>query len=169
MLPCPDLRDIFQRIPDRRVTRTKYHKLEDILVIATCAMLCGQGHSTPMEAFGKARRSWLETFLEWPHGIPSHDTFRAVFAMLKPQHLLEAFILWTKGVQARLQASGEGAALEGGGIDGKALRGAVKRGQAPAVRWGPGPLNRGFVWGRSKWMKQATKSPRCRRGSTSSC
>ena len=28
-----------------------------------------------VENFGKAKRKWLETFLELPIGIPSHDTF----------------------------------------------------------------------------------------------
>lgn len=150
-LPSPDLRDIFKSIPDWRVKRTKYHQLEDILVIATCTMLCGQGHFTHMETFGKARQSWLETFLELPHGIPSHDTFRNVFVMLKPQRFMEAFILWTKGVQARLQVSGEGAGLEGVvAIDGKALRGAVASGQAPAVMVGAWATQLGLCLGQVK-------------------
>lgn len=120
-------------------------------MIATCAMLCGQGHFTHMEAFGKARQSWLETFLKLPHGIPSHDTFRKVFAMLKPEHFKEAFTLWTEAVQAKLLDSGAASGLKGVvAIDGKALRGAVKSGQAPAVIVGAWATQLGLCLGQVK-------------------
>ena len=35
-----------------------------------------------MELFGDAKEPWLRTFLELPHGIPSHDTFNRLFAAL---------------------------------------------------------------------------------------
>jgi hypothetical protein len=38
-----------------------------------------------VEAFGKAKENWLRTFLALPHGIPSHDTFGRVFALVKPE------------------------------------------------------------------------------------
>jgi hypothetical protein len=36
------------------VERTKLHKLEDILVIAICALLCGADSFEDMEVFGDA-------------------------------------------------------------------------------------------------------------------
>lgn len=129
-----DLRQALQTIDDWRVQRTQLHNLADILVIATCAMLCGQGHYTHMEAFGQLRRPWLETFLSLPHGIPSHDTFRKVFSLLDPKRFAEAFSLWTQGVLAKLSGEGPGSRLQGViAIDGKALRRAVESGEKPAV------------------------------------
>jgi predicted transposase YbfD/YdcC len=40
----------------------------------------------------------LITFLELPNGVPSHDTFNRVFALLKPTALQEGFIQWVKTI-----------------------------------------------------------------------
>ena len=37
-----------------------------------------------LETYGKTKQTWLETFLDLPQGIPSHDTFGRVFAVLDP-------------------------------------------------------------------------------------
>jgi hypothetical protein len=52
---------------------------------------------------GKARQAWLSEFLELPYGIPSHDTFGRVFALLDPAGLHQAFLSWT----ARSHFSGQ--------------------------------------------------------------
>jgi len=80
----------FSILPDPRVERTKLHKLEDILTIAICAVICGAETWVDIADFGRAKEAWLRTFLELPHGIPSHDTFGRLFAVLarifqKPQ------------------------------------------------------------------------------------
>jgi hypothetical protein len=48
-----------------------------------------------MADFGRAKDDWFKTFLDLPHGIPSHDTFRRVFMLLDPQAFLECFLRWT--------------------------------------------------------------------------
>src|SRR6185503_16559980 len=87
---------ILRELPDPRVERTKLHKLEDILVIAICALLCGADSFEDMEVFGDAKEEWFRTFLELPHGIPSHDTFNRLFAALDPEQFLESFMKWTQ-------------------------------------------------------------------------
>jgi len=62
----------FSALRDPRVERTKLHKLEDILTIALCAVLCGAETLVDIADFGRAKEAWLRTFLELPHGIPSH-------------------------------------------------------------------------------------------------
>ena len=147
----PDLRTIFSTVPDGRIERTKFHKLEDILVIAVCAMICGQGHFTHMEDFGKARKQWLESFLELPHGIPSHDTFRNIFSTLDPAHFLDAFSRWTRGVLERLRESDESGSIKGVvAIDGKALRGALNKGEQPNVIVGAWAAQLGICLGQVK-------------------
>lgn len=105
----------FSDLEDPRVDRTKLHKLVDILVIAICAVIAGADNWEDIEGFGKARQEWLETFLELPSGIPSHDTFNRVFARLDPAQFQRCFINWITAVSQ----------LVGGqviAIDGKVLR-----------------------------------------------
>ena len=91
----------FSEMKDPRIDRTKVHLLEDIIVIAILSVLCGAETWDEMEEFGKAKESWLRTFLKLPGGIPSHDTFNRVFSLLAPKQLQECFIQWTNSV-ARL-------------------------------------------------------------------
>jgi hypothetical protein len=44
-------------------------RLDDILVISICALLCGAESFEDMEVFGEAKQEWFATFLELPHGI----------------------------------------------------------------------------------------------------
>src|ERR1700747_2844515 len=76
-----------ESVTDPRVQRSRRHKLVDILVIALCGFLAGCEGWVDVELFGISKRNWLEKFLELPHGIPSHDTFGRVFALLEPQQL----------------------------------------------------------------------------------
>ena len=94
----PGLFTILSGIPDPRREHRRLHKLGDVLTIAMCTVLCGHAEFTEMEAFGELREDWLRGFLELANGIPSHDTFRNVFAAIEPARFLEAFALWTRGV-----------------------------------------------------------------------
>ncbi len=84
----------FGELQDPRKDRTKLHLLGDILVITLCAVICGADSWTEIELFGKSKRKWLQTFLELPNGIPSHDTFGRVFSLLDPQQLEDCFRKW---------------------------------------------------------------------------
>ena len=124
-----DLLHLLRELPDPRVERTRLHKFEDLLLISICALLCGAESFEDMELFGDTKEPWLRTFLELPHGIPSHDTFNRLFAALDPQCFLEAFMRWTQSLRTAL-------AGEVGAIDGKALRRALDAGQSPKVKIG---------------------------------
>ena len=71
----------------RRSCGNLRHKLEDILIIGLCSVICQGEDYEDMELFGKERKEWLEKFLELPHGIPDSDTFRRVFERVDPQEL----------------------------------------------------------------------------------
>jgi predicted transposase YbfD/YdcC len=88
------LEESFSRVRDPRVDRTKLHKLQDIIIIAICAVICGAETWVDIENFGKERKEWLSIILELPNGIPSHDTFNRVFAQLNPQELEHCFFDW---------------------------------------------------------------------------
>src|SRR6267378_7446060 len=86
----------FSDLPDPRRSQGQRHKLLEILFIALSAVLCGADDFTEMEEFGLSRESWFREYLELPHGIPSHDTFGRVFALLQPAAFEESFLRWVK-------------------------------------------------------------------------
>src|ERR1044072_5844173 len=90
----------FSSISDPRIDRSKRHKLIDILVIAICATICGADGWEEFELFGQAKQEWFQQFLELPNGIPSHDTFRRVFARLAPGEFQQSFLQWVRSVTA---------------------------------------------------------------------
>ena len=122
----PTLEQHFSDLTDPRVDRTKRHTLRDILVIAICAVIAGADNWEDVEAFGKAKREWFQTFLELPNGIPSHDTFTRVFARLDPEQFQTCFLRWIVAVSERL--GGQVIA-----IDGKVLRRSHERGIGQAA------------------------------------
>ncbi len=109
---------IFSTIKDERIDRAKKHKLIDIIVIAFCAVLCGAKSWHEIEDFGESRENWLRRFLELPNGIPSHDTFGRIFAMLDPIILEEKLMEWVKAVFVKKSENVIA-------IDGKSIRGTV--------------------------------------------
>jgi len=105
----------FGELKDPRIDRSKHHELIDILVIAICAVICGADSWPDVEAFGKAKQKWFESFLEIPNGIPSHDTFNRVFNRLDPQQFQSCFMKWISAASELIQ----GQVIS---IDGKLLR-----------------------------------------------
>ena len=65
--------DYFGTLEDPRIDRCKRHQLLDIIAIAICAVI--RRRLLGLHRFGKSKLEWFQTFLELPHGIPSHDTF----------------------------------------------------------------------------------------------
>jgi predicted transposase YbfD/YdcC len=125
--------DHFAAVPDPRVDRTKRHKLQDILVIAVCGVICGAEHWTHVELFGKINEAWFRTFLDLPNGIPSHDTLGRVFAVLDP----DAFEAVVQAFVADLAGSRRGKHIA---LDGKTLRGSFNQASAK------GPLHMVSAW-----------------------
>jgi predicted transposase YbfD/YdcC len=105
----------FAEVEDPRDGPAQLHKLEDILTIAICGVICGANDWVNIELFGQAKEEWLKTFLELRNGIPSHDTFGRVFRALDPEQFEQGFLNWIVSIQ---QAT-EGEVIA---IDGKKLR-----------------------------------------------
>ncbi len=116
-LPAPlcTIMDHFSNLDDPRVERTKKHQLFDIVVITICAVIADADTWVEVADFGRDREKWFRTFLDLPHGIPSHDTFGRVFRYLDPQQWQASFLSW---IQAVNQVTG-GQIIP---IDGKTLR-----------------------------------------------
>jgi predicted transposase YbfD/YdcC len=107
-----------ESLADPRLDRNKRHKLVDVLVIALCGFLAGCESWVDVALFGSAKRRWLEKFLELPHGIPSHDTFGRVFALLDPEQLARMLRQFVRAVTPSL--AGEAVAIDGKTVAGSA-------------------------------------------------
>ena len=78
-------------VGDPRTGNFKPHSLQEILVIAICAILAGAESFVEMEAWAQARESWLRRFLLLKNGIPSHDTINRIFQLINPEQFESAF------------------------------------------------------------------------------
>jgi predicted transposase YbfD/YdcC len=113
---------VFAQVVDPRA-RNAQHSLLEIILIALAATLCGAQHCTEIEQFGRSKEILLRGILDLKHGIPSHDTFSTVFRALCPHAFEAALAKFTKAFNRRL---GKPKTIA---IDGKALRGAYRRGE----------------------------------------
>jgi predicted transposase YbfD/YdcC len=102
-------------IEDPRVNRQKKHQLQDIFFISLCAMICGADNWVAVEEFGVAKEEWFTEVLGLEHGIPSHDTFGEVYAVIDTDDFSVCFSRWV----ADLATLTEGEVIA---IDGKCLR-----------------------------------------------
>src|SRR5215217_5796534 len=123
----------FAGLADPRETRRCDHQLIDILAIAVCAVIACAESWEDIELYGRSKRAWLETFLELPNGIPSHDTFRRVFMLLDPDAFEACFATWAQSLAV-------GVAREGVAVDGKTVRRSGRR------RHEHGPLHLVSAW-----------------------
>lgn len=133
MLPGTSFSTHFSQLTDPRAEPAKRHALLDIVTIALCATICGADTWVDVERFGRAKEGWLRTFLSLANGIPSHDTFGRVFAMLDPVQLETAFLGWVQ----ELVVATHGEIIA---IDGKTVRRSHDRAN------GQGPLHLVSAW-----------------------
>lgn len=110
------LKGSLKQVEDPRRTKGGQilHKLEDIIIIGLCTVVCGGEGFPDMEEFGREREEWLGEFLALPHGIPDSDTFRRVFERIKPEALSECLYDWLGYHRI------EGSVIA---VDGKTIRG----------------------------------------------
>lgn len=113
----------FSNIKDPRLHNHNFrHKLCDIFIIALMGTICGADGWMEIERFGEAKQDWFSTFLELPNGIPSHDTFGRIFAILDPKLFEECFLSWINSLTIDLTK-------EIIAVDGKTVRGSGNKRQ----------------------------------------
>lgn len=113
----------FSNIEDPRLHNHNFrHKLSDILIIALMGTICGADGWVEIERFGEAKKDWFSSFLELANGIPSHDTFGRVFAILDPKVFEESFLAWVNSLNIDLKN-------EVIALDGKTVRGSGNKRQ----------------------------------------
>ena len=109
-----NLESIFAHVEDPRMERTKLHRLRDIIILAICGVLCGADGWVEIEEFGKAKEAFFTDLLTLPNGIPSHDTFGRVFALMDSKQFEASFVQWVQGISQTVKGVIA--------IDGKTLR-----------------------------------------------
>lgn len=114
-LTLPNPLDHLSEIEDPRKSRATRHIFEEMLFIALASVLAGGEGFVDMEEFAKSKKHWLLTFLKLPKGIPSHDAFGDLFALLDPQEFNVAFVEWTQGLRDHVSQ-------EVVAVDGKSMR-----------------------------------------------
>lgn len=117
---------IFQDVTDPRINRRKLHELQPIIAMTLIAVIAGAQTWNEIEAYSLIWQDWLKKILDLKNGIPSHDTFNRVFALLNPNELEHCFIQWMKSFTKLTKQ-------EVIAIDGKTIRGAAKRGNKSFV------------------------------------
>jgi len=118
-----------KEVPDVRIQRMIDYPLKEMLLIAFFAVLSGAETWTQMAMFGATRVTWLQTFLKYKNGAPSHDTFRRVFSLIAPgvfQGLIVDFLMDNMNrIKASLGIEGKGVRLIN--IDGKQANGTGRK------------------------------------------
>lgn len=109
------LQTVFSQVKDERRGPARKHNLQEMIVMAICAVLCGCEGWVDIADWCEDEEAWLKTFLVLSHGTPSHDTFGDVFRVLDGAVFEQCFREWigrTVGIVEGVIA-----------LDGKTLRG----------------------------------------------
>lgn len=118
------LLELFSELPDPRKRSGRRHPLDEVLLIAVLAVICGADDWIAVEEYGKMQQDFLNQFIEMPHGPPSDDTFRRVFMALDTAAFEELFLTWTKGLAGKM-------GLDFISIDGKTARKSYQSSDSP--------------------------------------
>jgi predicted transposase YbfD/YdcC len=108
----------FEIIEDPRINRRKRYPLLNILVFTFVALMSDQQSWYEIQAFCIANLDWFAQYIDVSAGVPSHDTFRRIFCLLKPNCIEQIIIKWAE--ECRAQKTIEKRVIV---LDGKSLRG----------------------------------------------
>ncbi len=90
--------DHFSDVTDPR-RGVPVYPLHNILFIAICAVICGADDFVAIAKFGRKRKDWLAKYLDLSAGIPSHDRFNAILALVRPAEFEKCLLDWIMAVQ----------------------------------------------------------------------
>ena len=109
------LQEAFSQVKDYRREPAVRYELNEMIVMAICAVLCGCDDWVDIADWCEEEEGWLKTFLVLAKGTPSHDTFGEVFRVLDAKVFESCFRQWIAGIVGVV----EGVVA----FDGKTLRG----------------------------------------------
>lgn len=82
----------FLDLKDNRYAANIYYSLEETLFLVLCAQLCGCESFREYEAYGKVKIDFLQRYLPYKYGTPSHSTIGRILAIFEPGELERRFI-----------------------------------------------------------------------------
>jgi predicted transposase YbfD/YdcC len=100
---APDFLDFFKSVPDHRIDRNKHYSVDELLLLAFCAVIAGCSGWNEIERYGDIKLNDLRCYLPYAKGSPSDDTLRRFFRALDPQAFESLFIEWVKSFQLDLE------------------------------------------------------------------
>ena len=104
---------ILKEIPDHRQQGKVRHPLVSLIFTAIVATIAGADDWECIEEFAKYRLEWLQKYVQFPYGAPSHDTFERVFQMIDPKIMLQSFQKWTELFSSIIKGKGSVVAIDG--------------------------------------------------------
>ena len=110
----------FTDLQDPRTRQSEY-PLQELLLVAICAVLSGADNWVDVADWGKLKLEWLRRFLPFENGTASHDTFGRVFALLDAAVFEACFIAWMVSLCPALKGVVA--------VDGKTIRRSHGKGQ----------------------------------------
>ena len=95
--------DVFVGIRDPRQAKKVEHDLVALLAVMICGVLAGADDFVEIEEWAKEKLDWFQRYLALENGIPSHDTFGRVFAVIDADEFAAAFRRWVSRVVPALE------------------------------------------------------------------
>lgn len=74
--------NFFEQLEDNRRSLSKLHNLNNILVMAIIAVICGVDSWNDIEEYCLAKEEWISKFLKLKNGFPSHDPFNRIISRI---------------------------------------------------------------------------------------
>lgn len=117
------IQEAFGDVSDPRVDNTLYYEFFDLLCFALVAVLAGAEGWSDMAQFAELRLDWFKSFLKLRRGPPPRWVFYRVFRAIEPAVFQAALGNWVQLLAKRLDLK-----FDHLSFDGKAIRGATKKG-----------------------------------------
>ena len=96
--------EYFSHIEDPRQAHKIDHLLSEVLFVSVLAVIAGADDFNEIAKYCKIKYNWLSTFLKFPGGIPSHDTFNRVLCMIDADQFQQSFIDWIEDIRNSIKS-----------------------------------------------------------------
>lgn len=89
------LQEVFVDLRDPRVERGQKHPFMSIIGLGIIGALAGIDNFFDLQIFAEEKKEELDDLLDFPNGIPSHDTIGRVFSMINSRVFADLFMVFT--------------------------------------------------------------------------